>query len=179
MDHRRALLVMVMLVGVVAIVPAAVAGQTATDTLTPGAGANPEQIDENTRLVSATYDKETGQAVVIIESDSLQDVVISDAGAFMEGGIVEQRTVTLKPGERATVRMPVTKVKGYVGVSIATRSGALYAVPMEIPARGTNPFTQVGPIPAWIGGAGTGLGMTVFAAYRVSGKDPDEPEPME
>lgn len=176
---RRALLAALLAVAAIAVVPVGtVAAQNATATDTPDASRS-ERIDQNTRLVSAEYNADTGEAVITLESDSLQDVVITDAGDFMAGGVVDQRTVQFRPDERATIRMPVTKHEGYVGISITTRTGTLYAVPMKARGTGTNPFSQVAPTLAWLGGAGTVMTMTGYAAVRTRRSDPDEPEPME
>jgi len=130
--RRRLLLVAglaVLALGLVASSPAAAQNQSANGSLPETA----EQIDRDTTLISAEYDEESGEAVVTLESNTLQDITLSDAGAFVAGGEVRQRTVTVRPDERVTIRMPVTKTDGYTGVSIATRQ-TLYAVPIETSA---------------------------------------------
>jgi len=126
------------LTGIVAIalvsvlIPAATSPAVAQSDNSTEEPSDTEIIDENTRLVSAEYDEEDGEAVVTIESATPQAITVTDAGAFIQGGEVRQRTVTVTPG-RSTIRMAVTKVDGYTGVSIATRQ-TLYAVPIETSA---------------------------------------------
>lgn len=113
----------------VAAAPAA-AQETPANTSTP---EGTEQIDRNTRLISAEYDEERGEARVTIESETLQDITLTDASGLLQGGETAQRTVTLRPGERTTVTIPATKANGYVVVSIATRT-TLYGEPIETSA---------------------------------------------
>lgn len=149
------------------VATAATAPAVAQDGNATAVPAESEIIDENTRLISAEFDEESGEAVVTIESDALQDIVISDAGAFVQGGEVRQRTVTAKPGERTTIRMPVTKVDGYTGVSIATRQ-TLYAVPIKTSAdMFSGSATWETAQTAAVGGAVGVLAITGVLAYRL------------
>lgn len=91
-----------------------------------------ERIDANTQLVDARFHPDTGKAWVTIRSDILQEITVTDAGAFMEGGEIARRSVTVRPGEETTISIPATKYRNFVGVSIATRE-TLFAVPIEIP----------------------------------------------
>jgi len=106
------------------------AQETPANATTPS-GA--EQIDQNTRLISAEYIEESGEARITLESETLQDVTLTDASGLLQGGETAQRTVTLRPGERTTVTIPTTKANGYVVVSIATRQ-TLYGEPIETSA---------------------------------------------
>ncbi|ADB79721.1 ORF5 [Haloarcula hispanica pleomorphic virus 1] len=88
----------------------------------------PRAIDNNTVLCSARL--EDGDAVLVLRSDFTQRITVTDAGAFMAGGDVPEQKATLREDERNTVRMPVTMVDGFAGVSIDTAAN-LFAVPLE------------------------------------------------
>lgn len=89
---------------------------------------DPEAIDRVTTLCDT--DLEDDNAHLTFHSEVNQSVTLSDAGAFLEGGEVRQRTVELTAGETTTVRFPVTTVRGESGVSIDT-TRSLYAVPLS------------------------------------------------
>jgi len=151
-------------------------GETPTPTQTPETPG--EQIDESTRLVSAEYNDEDDTVTVVIASDTLQDIVVSDAGAFVEGGVVPQRTATAKPGEQTTIVIPVTRTdEGFVGVSIATRE-TLYAVPIRV-VDPLNPWTKTTSQDGWLGGISVSIAMIGLAAWRTKRKSPDAPEGVE
>jgi hypothetical protein len=137
-----------------------------------------EQIDRNTRLLDKSYSHQTGKVTVVVYSESLQDLVISDAGAFQTGGVVEQRKLTVRPDQRVEITMPATRTDdGYVGVSIATRE-VLYAVPIEAP-RDISPFDKVPPAAGWFGGATAMVVAVIGASVHVRRQEPDEPEVMD
>lgn len=105
------------------------AGAQPTVTNTTNRTATPtahEQIDNQTRLISSSYDEQNGTATLVIESDTTQAVTLSDAGGFRQGGQIDTRTVVIERGERVTVTLPVTKVGSRVGVAIDTKH-TLYA----------------------------------------------------
>ena len=167
----RALLTAVAVVSIVSLGAGGVVAQElpGTPTPTPEAGQNQthERIDQDTRLISASYDDGDGTATVVIESDVAQKITVSDAGAFVEGGVVKQRTVIVSPGERVEITMPVTKSNGYTGVSIATPE-TLYAVPLKsqvdfFEGQSTWQTVQV----AAIGGAFGVIVMAVILAWRL------------
>ena len=137
---------------------------TTTTTTTPDG----ERIDNSTRLLNSSYDAETGEVSITLHSDTLQTIVLSDAGAFVEGGVVEQRSVTVRPDETITVTMPATRTeRGYVGVSISTR-GTLYAEPIEAQTDffdGQSTWQTVQT--AAVGGAFGVLVVTGIIAYRL------------
>ncbi|QSG11295.1 Uncharacterized protein HSBGL_0865 [Halapricum desulfuricans] len=140
-----------------------------TETPTPDAGESYERIDNATRLISASYDSESGMATVVIESDIPQKIVLTDAGAFVEGGEVDQRSVVVTPGEQVNISMPVTEADGFVGVSISTQK-TLYAVPLEsvdtvqwFDSESTWQTVQV----AAFGGASGVLVVAALLAYRL------------
>ena len=129
--------VLVALLATVAVggVSAQSGGNMSESTSTPTASTG-ERIDNSTVLVDSSYDNETGMVSVTLKSETIQEVTLSDAGAFVDGGVVNQRTVTLGPGETATVSLDATRTdSGFVGVSIAT-DDTLYAVPVESPSTG-------------------------------------------
>jgi hypothetical protein len=154
-------------------------GGNNTTTSTPSdPSAQGEQIDKNTRLVDSSYSQETGEMTVTVHSESLQELVFSDAGAFAEGGVVEQRKLTVRPDETVTITMPATRTdRGYVGVSIATRN-VLYAEPIEASAN-LNPWRRVPPMAGWVGGATAIALSVVVGGVWVRRRQIDEPEAME
>ena len=110
--------------------------QAPTDTpeAEPGSDTG-EWIDNATQWITAEYQPERGTVEVTIHSEIPQQITISDSGAFVEGGQVDQRTIFLKPAETRTFRFPITVVdhglgQEFAGVSITT-SKTLYAVPLE------------------------------------------------
>lgn len=88
----------------------------------------PETIDENTVLCDAYL--EDGKAHLVFKSDKLQRVTLTDSGAFMAGGEVPQRQVTLRSEGLNHVEWTVTEHDGFAGVSV-TAGDTLYAVPLE------------------------------------------------
>lgn len=111
---------------------------TQSPTETPEAGSESgsgEWIDNATQLISAEYQEGSESVEVTIHSEIPQQITISDSGAFVEGGQVDQRSIYLKPGETRTIRFPITVIdqgfgQEFVGISITT-SKTLYAVPLE------------------------------------------------
>lgn len=87
----------------------------------------PETIDNMTQICSAEL--KDGVAVLVLKSHYNQSIIVTDSGDFMAGGEVDQKPIKLLEGENK-VRMRVTTVNGYAGVSISTRR-VLYAVPVE------------------------------------------------
>lgn len=155
------------------------AQELGNDTTTEPVETEPgEVIDNNTRLISATYDEDNGTAEVVIESDSLQKITLTDAGGFISGGEIEQRSVVVRPDERVTISIPVTEAEnGFVGVSVGT-SQTLYAVPIEHESN-LNPFIRTPPQASWMGGAAAMLVSVVGAGWYTRSSQPDEPEVME
>jgi archaellum component FlaF (FlaF/FlaG flagellin family) len=162
----------VLVVIAVSSMVAPVSAQEAPDPRDPAPTTTPtpethEQVDNSTTLVSAEYDSSDGTATVVIESEIAQQITISDSGAFVEGGVVEQRSVYVGPGERTKITMPVTKSDGFVGISIATQK-TLYAVPLKsevsfFESESTWQTVQV----AALGGAFGVLVMAVILAWRL------------
>lgn len=133
----------------------------------PDAGETYEQIDNATRLVSASYDSGDGMATVVIESDIPQEIVLTDSGAFVEGGEVDQRSVVVAPGERVEISMPVTMANGFVGVSITTQK-TLYAVPLVDRVQWFNSESTWQTVQvAALGGALGVLVVAALLAYRL------------
>jgi len=144
----------------------AAAQETPANTSTPTA-ESVEQIDRNTRLISAEYDEESGEARITLESETLQDVTLTDASGLLQGGETATRTVTLRPGERTTVTIPATKVNGYVVVSIATRT-TLYGEPIETSADMFQGSATWETAQAAAVGGGVGVvALTGVIAYRM------------
>jgi len=170
MNRGAAVLLTVLALSVLAVpISAQEAPTPTTPTPTPDAGQNQthERIDNATSLVSASYDSDDGTATVVIESEIPQQITISDSGAFVDGGVVNQRTVFVRPGERVEITMPITKADGFVGVSVATQN-TLYAVPLKsqvdfFEGESTWQTVQV----AAIGGAFGVIVMAVILAWRL------------
>ncbi|WP_436934092.1 hypothetical protein [Halovenus marina] len=91
-----------------------------------------ERIDQNTVIHDYGYNEERGTAWVVIESDRLQSITVTDGGGLLAGGTVDQETVTVKPDERTRLSVSATETDGYVALSIATDQ-TLYGLPIEIP----------------------------------------------
>lgn len=105
---------------------AAAAPEVANATTTP---QDTERIDDNTVLIEASYNEQSGMVSVTVRSDRPQAITVTDAGALMQGGEIPQRTVAVDGGETATIKVPATEVQGWVGVSIKTDE-TLYGVPI-------------------------------------------------
>lgn len=141
------------------------AGVSVADSPTNETAEQGEYIDSNTELINATYNEKTGEATVTLRSETLQTVTLTDAGGFIEGGEIEQREVTLQPGEEISVSIPATETRGQVGVSIATQE-TLYAEIIEVP---DYLFYED---PSWstvqIAAFGSGLGVLVALGVDVA-----------
>lgn len=114
--------------------------QTETPSDTPEATSPAgERIDNATMLISSSYSERTGMATVTIRSEIPQRIVVSDAGGFVAGGEIEQRSVLVEPGETVEISIPATETEsGFVGVSISTQK-TLYAVPIIPPGLRLSP----------------------------------------
>jgi len=162
-------LAVVLLIGTLLIATMPAAGQSGSENETTPQEIE-EQIDSNTVLLDAGLETDTGMAWVTIRSDRAQAITVTDAGAFMEGGEVPQRTVAVSAGERTTIKVPATQVNGYAGVSITT-DNTLYAVPLEVQ---TSMFSgdaswgtaQVAGAAGFVGGL---FSVVALAWYRVRG----------
>lgn len=135
-------------------------------------------IDENTRLLESEHLAEDGTARITIHSEIRQSVTLTDAGKFSTGGEVARRTLDMRPGDTATVELPVTVVDGLVGVGISTNE-LLWAEVIEARNTGSSPWEQTGPVAGWLGGASVFTVMMGIAAMKVKRKNPTAPEAME
>lgn len=133
-----------------------------------------ERIDSELVLVSKDYDG-SGSVTLVFESDSSKAVTLSDAGAFVDGGEVAQRTLVLDPG-RNTVEFGVSQTEnGYAGVSIGTKE-RLYAVPLKTQTTLIEgPFARGDVYTAGAAGLLAGLGVTALIAYRTKNETGGEP----
>jgi len=170
----------VILLATLAVAPIGGAAATAPagpqPTLAQQASANNstaagEQIDENLRLVSSSYNPSTGTATLVLESDGATAVTLSDAGGFMDGGEINRRTVVADNG-RTTVEFAVTETdRGYVGVSIATEN-VLYGEVIQAP--NLSPFSDSSGTVGWIAGAGivvlSFIGAALWKLYKEGGE---------
>jgi hypothetical protein len=73
---------------------------------------------------------EDGIGWVQIQSDVTQRITVTDGGGLMAGGRMDQSTVTVPRGEPTRISVDATRYKGFVGVSISTRTG-LYGQPID------------------------------------------------
>lgn len=123
-----------LLAGAVGPVAAQAAPNNTTDQATDQAAdrvnSTGVRIDENTVILKRSYNEDTGRATLKIRSETLQEIVLTDSGAFVEGGEVAQNSQLLKPGETAKISVSVTKTHGLVGVGVNTKT-TLYAVVIE------------------------------------------------
>lgn len=167
----RMVFLAVLLVGLLAAPVAAQENGTASVEVNVGSnGGNTttpepalEVIDNRTAIESAEF--VDGEIRLVLVSDSLQRVVLTDAGAVLEGGEVPQKDARLREG-RNRVSMPVTEFDGRVIVTIATRD-VLYAVPIETsPPLIGGPFDEQDVQQAGLAGLAAGLGVTGLIAYR-------------
>lgn len=143
------------------------------DNMTERAGADlsfkgecpaPEPIDRNTALCSAEVND--GVAKIVVKSDRLQRIQLTDAGAFMKGGVVPRTKLTLRPGEVQTIRWSVTEHRGFMGVSIETTS-VLYAVPLDEPTTLVGGPWSAGDVQiAALSGAGSIAVMSIIIVMR-------------
>lgn len=129
----------------------------------------PEAIDSTLVLCSADLDGDT--AVLVFKSDKMQRVVLTDSGAFMQGGEVPQQRVILREGEMNTVRFQVTQVDGFAGVSVTTNE-VLYAVPLEASVTLVGPPWSAGDvqIAAATSAASIGTVSVVLVFFAVTGR---------
>lgn len=147
--------------------PAAAQQEAGNQTVTPPADGenNAQTLDQRTEVTRAVYLPEEETAVVVIESDTIQSVVVTDAGGVWEGGEIAQVERTIPPGE-SVIRIPVTQFDGSVGVTIGLESG-LYGVPIR------DDRDIFDGSPAWsdvrlatLAGLAGGLLVTVGIAYQ-------------
>jgi len=172
MKRIFSLALVLLVVGTFGVGTVAAQPETPTHTPSPDAGQTKthERIDNATVLVSSSFDN--GTATVVIQSEIPQEIVLSDAGDFVQGGEVDQRTVFLEPGERVEISMPVTKADGFAGLSIATQE-TLYAVPLQDPSS-TEQVSWFNSESTWrtvqtaaVGGASGVIVVAGFVAYRL------------
>lgn len=139
------------------------------------AGEPVEPVDTVTGIVSTTT--ENGRMIIVLQSDIVQRIVLTDAGAVWQGGEIPQREYTLQPGANR-VSVPVTDVSGRFAVTIATQR-VLYSVVVETdsPLIG-GPFDQYDVQQAALAGLIAGITITALIAYkRVKGTS-ETPERM-
>ena len=132
-----------------------------------------EPIDPLTGIESTKV--ESGQMVLVIHSDVVQRVVLTDAGAVWQGGEIPQRDYTLQPGSNR-LKVPVTEVSGRVAVTIATRR-VLYStvIVTNDPLIG-GPFDRGDVQQAALAGLVAGVGVTALIAYKRVRGTSDAPE---
>jgi hypothetical protein len=90
----------------------------------------PQAVDSSTVICSSTLTDDGQYAELVIRSDETQRITLTDAGGFMAGGEINRQTFTVRADEPNTLRLRVTTVDGFAGVSVDTGS-VLYAVPLD------------------------------------------------
>jgi hypothetical protein len=84
-------------------------------------------IDRHVSLCSVEH--RNGEVILEFRTDRPETITVTDAGGMMHGGEILRKDFLIR-GDRSTVRMPVTKANGFVGVTIDT-GRVLYGVPVE------------------------------------------------
>lgn len=92
--------------------------------------SEPEAIDNKTVICSSGLSDNGQYAELVIRSDETQRITVTDAGGFMSGGEITRETYTVREDERNTIRLRITRVDGFAGVTVDT-GAVLYAVPLE------------------------------------------------
>ena len=173
------LLIMILLVASLSLASPVLAqqNQTDTDALETVDLENcdePEAIDSITVLCSAELDGE--YAELVLKSDRDQRVTVTDAGGIMEPGPINRQRFTLRENEENTVRIRITQVDGFAGVSVDT-GRVLYGVPIEQNSELIGP--PWGPTDAQmaaLGGSSSVAAITVLLAFRRLAGSSDGPE---
>jgi hypothetical protein len=175
---RFFVLTLTVVVATLVLVPGAAVGAAPNQSVNVSTGddpcSEPEPIDEDTVLCSAELDGNT--AVLVVESDRLQRITLTDAGGFLEGGRITRKHWTVKPDQPMTLRIDVTRSDGFAGVAVDTRE-TLYAVPLEsrsplIAGPISMPMLQAGVLGASIS---TAL-IILLKTYRYGAGKESEPE---
>ncbi len=126
------------------------------------------QIQDGLVIVSSSYTAvdemrgfETGEATIVLRSDSPVAVTLADAGAFFTDQDREINRRTTVVDGRAELKFAVTERNGRVGVSISTDE-TLYG--HTIRKGGSTDFVPGGPSPedTWLAGA------TVFSLFAMA-----------
>jgi len=88
-----------------------------------------DQIEPGLKLISSSYDESAGTATIVVYAEVPKAVTIADAGMFVKGGLIPERTIVADG--RTQVTISVTEVEGFVGVTVAGEENS-YAVPMKV-----------------------------------------------
>lgn len=132
-----------------------------------------EPIDPLTGIESTSV--EDGRMELVIRSDVVQRVVLTDAGAVWQGGEVPQREYTLQPGTNR-VMIPVTEVSGRIAVTVATRRVLYSTVVVTSDPLIGGPFDRGDVQQAGLAGLVAGVGVTALIAYKRVRGTSDAPE---
>ena len=152
----------IIVIALLAVVPATGAAQSANTTTSGPVVDVPEttgtQIQDGLTLLSSSYDRNSGTATLVFQSDQAIAVTLADAGAFMEEGEINRRAIVVNG--KTKVEFGVTEQRGFVGVSISTDE-TLYGHPIKVQNRD---FVPGGPSPedTWLAGS------TVFVLFAIA-----------
>jgi len=116
------------------------------------------RIDTTTRVVSESFNEDTGELTIVIESDIPQSITIADKGGFDKEGPVNRRRPYLQTG-RHTITLQLTETEdGDYGYSVSTEK-VLYSHQVE-ESRDAIIGGPWGPSDLWIvGGLSVVLGV--------------------
>ena len=136
--------------------------------------SEPEAIDRNTVLCSATLDG--SHAELVVRSDRPQRVTVTDAGGMFESGPVQRTRHQLRPDEPNTIRVPVTRHRNMAGVTIDT-GDVLYGVPFDESSQLIGPPWSASDVQmAALAGAGSTALISGLVVLRTIYGRTDEPE---
>ncbi|MDG5778845.1 hypothetical protein VB773_01040 [Haloarculaceae archaeon H-GB2-1] len=174
----RAFLALVAAVSLLLLTTApALAAENSTQPMPIANQTQTERIDENTVLLHSEYSATDDVARITLRSETLQTILVSDAGRFTQGGKIPVRGDVLRPGETATIELPVTEVDGYVGVAISTDATPMYAEILQQPTGdGLDILKALTSLQAWLAGAFVAFVWFAIAGWQVLRREGGRPE---
>jgi hypothetical protein len=147
--------------------------QNATDT---DRCESPQVIDNSTVICSSALVDDGRYAEIVIRSDHTQRVTLTDGAGLMTAGPINRKTFTVREGEMNTLRLRVTRVDGFAGVTIDTGT-VLYGLPLETSSTLVGP--PWGPSDAQLAALAAALstaGVSAFVVLRTVYGKTEEPE---
>lgn len=129
---------------------------TATPASTPASDGT-VVVDNDTRILSSSFDEDTGEVTLVVESDRVQPVTVTDASQQRAGPLSEISYI-VEPGT-TRIRANATQNDGYVAVSIdAAQGDHLIVVRDRDTGLDATTFVVIG----WA----VSVGMIALAVYR-------------
>lgn len=161
-------------IGAVTLVMVTTAGAAAQDggniSQAPG-----EYIDQNTQLISAELDRDTGQATVQLESSDVQTIQVFDPAGYWSEGEPAHRSVRVYPGDRVNVTLPVEEMNGHYAVVVETDE-TVYPVMLREPTQDLGFLTVLKTTEGIATGALAAFSWFVIAGVYVLWIEGGEPE---